>query len=160
MRASSDGAALSWQRRAACGQPENAHTRDWFYSKDPAEKYAAKTLCFSCPVRPDCLRWALEHRQIWGVWGGRDEGELRRALAVSHAGELAKRQRPPNCPLCGARPWRLSVVDGPSKRFGRWRIVRMVLCGACEFSWCSRTSARAVEAYHARGHARRTGTEN
>lgn len=30
----------------------------------------AKALCNSCPHQVDCLAWALESNQRWGIWGG------------------------------------------------------------------------------------------
>lgn len=39
----------------------------------------AKDICATCPVRTECLTFALEHREEWGVWGGLDEDE-RKAL--------------------------------------------------------------------------------
>lgn len=29
-----------------------------------------KTYCEHCPVRDDCLLYALENRETWGLWGG------------------------------------------------------------------------------------------
>jgi WhiB family redox-sensing transcriptional regulator len=56
---------------------------------------AAKRICGSCAVRPDCLEWALTTCQDAGVWGGLDEEERReirrarrRAAAVRPAEEL------------------------------------------------------------------------
>lgn len=138
---------LKWQVEAACAQPENSAAVDWFFSKEPKEKYAAKNLCFGCPVRKQCLQWALEHRQIWGIWGGKDEVEIRRALSVSYKGEEARRRRYPHCPYCGARPSKLetSSVDIPGG--GRWTTAKIVSCTVCEFSWRGRTSVNAVLAY-------------
>jgi WhiB family redox-sensing transcriptional regulator len=39
---------------------------------------AAKTVCRRCPIRPQCLSWALTSGQDAGVWGGLDENERRR----------------------------------------------------------------------------------
>lgn len=39
----------------------------------------AKAVCGHCPVREECLRWALDTGQTIGVWGGMSEAE-RRAL--------------------------------------------------------------------------------
>ncbi|WP_031016800.1 WhiB family transcriptional regulator [Streptomyces sp. NRRL S-1314] len=39
----------------------------------------AKAVCRRCPVRKQCLEWALETGQSIGVWGGTSETE-RRAL--------------------------------------------------------------------------------
>jgi hypothetical protein len=50
---------LSWQKGAICALPENKGVVDFFFSTEPTEKYQAKNLCFLCPVRKDCLKWAL-----------------------------------------------------------------------------------------------------
>jgi WhiB family redox-sensing transcriptional regulator len=39
----------------------------------------AKEVCRGCPVRRQCLEWAMENGQDSGVWGGLGEAE-RRAL--------------------------------------------------------------------------------
>jgi WhiB family redox-sensing transcriptional regulator len=31
---------------------------------------AAKDVCARCDVREQCLEFALEHREVHGVWGG------------------------------------------------------------------------------------------
>lgn len=140
---------LSWQKGAVCAKPENEEIREYFFSTTPSEKYQAKNLCFECPVRKDCLKWALENRQIWGIWGGRDEGEMRRALSVSWNGQESRRQRYPQCPYCMARPNKLETLTAPVPGGGRWATMRLVRCTACDFTWRSRTSANAVDAYHA-----------
>ena len=138
---------LDWQQDGACAQPENVDSRDWFFSSDFSEKYKAKNLCHGCPVRRDCLQWALEHRQIWGVCGGRDEIDIRRALSVSYNGEETRRRRSPNCPYCAARPSKLETDTAPVPNGGRWTTAKIVRCSECGFSWRSRTSVNAVLAY-------------
>jgi WhiB family transcriptional regulator, redox-sensing transcriptional regulator len=56
----------------------------------------AIAVCTRCPVRIDCLRWALDTSQDAGVWGGLDEESRRdirrarrRAAATARAHELA-----------------------------------------------------------------------
>jgi len=44
----------------------------------------------------------------------------------------------------------LFVVTGSSLGGGRWTSLRWVECSSCKFKWRSRTSANAVEAYHAK----------
>jgi WhiB family redox-sensing transcriptional regulator len=139
--------SLEWQREAVCALPKNREYIDWFFSKDFSEKYAAKNMCFTCPVRKQCLQWALEHRQIWGVWGGKDEVEIRRALSVSYLGEETRRRRYPNCPHCTARPGKLEVSIEQLSTTGRWTTAKIVTCTECGFAWRSRTSANAVDAY-------------
>lgn len=139
--------SLEWQRSALCAKPSNRKTIDWFFDSDINKKYAAKNMCFQCPVRKQCLQWALEHRQIWGIWGGRDDIEIRRALSVSYLGEETRRRRYPNCPYCSARPHKLDTIVVKLDGSGRWNTAKVVICTECNFSWKSRTSANAVEAY-------------
>ena len=138
-----------WQNESVCSKKENENKIEWFFSDDPEEKYAAKNLCFTCPVRKDCIKYALEEKQIWGVWGGRDENEIRRILSVDANGDEYRRGRYPQCPFCFARTSKLKtyIVDLPGG--GRWTTSRMVECTDCGFNWRSRTSANAVNAYHA-----------
>jgi WhiB family redox-sensing transcriptional regulator len=139
--------SLEWQRSGLCAKPIYRDKVDWFFSKDFNEKYAAKNMCFSCPVRKECLQWALEHRQIWGIWGGKDEIEIRRTLSVSYLGEEIRRRRYPNCPHCTARPGKLVTSVEKISNTGRWTTAKIVTCSECGFAWRSRTSANAVEAY-------------
>lgn len=44
----------------------------------------ARAICAGCPVQPDCISFAVEHREIQGIWGGTTDEErkkLRRARA-------------------------------------------------------------------------------
>lgn len=46
-----------------------------------AREARAKAVCARCPVRVECLDWALRTREPHGVWGGRSESERRRMLS-------------------------------------------------------------------------------
>lgn len=37
----------------------------------------AKAICAKCPVQPDCLGYALEYAEQFGIWGGKTERERR-----------------------------------------------------------------------------------
>jgi WhiB family redox-sensing transcriptional regulator len=39
----------------------------------------ARAICTACPVKTKCLRWAIQTRQRYGMWGGTTPEE-RRAL--------------------------------------------------------------------------------
>lgn len=68
-----------WQERAACG---GADVRI-FYPSSGAHTGEAKRICEPCPVRAECLAFALERDEEWGVWGGLDPDE-RRALRTDY----------------------------------------------------------------------------
>lgn len=47
-------------------------------------KRQAKSLCYQCPFRKECLDWAL-HYELYGVWGGIDEDQrkiMRKELGI------------------------------------------------------------------------------
>lgn len=141
--------SLRWQSEAICAEKQNKHLVEFFFSDVPEEKYQAKNLCFSCPVRKDCVKYALEAKEIWGIWGGRDENEIRRALSVDADGVEYRRGRYPQCLHCSARTSKLFTYSIELPKGGRWTTARMVECSDCGFKWRSRTSANAVNAYHA-----------
>ena len=50
----------------------------------------AKQVCGECPVRVDCLEYALETNQDSGIWGGLSEEERRE---IRRRNALAAKQR-------------------------------------------------------------------
>lgn len=144
----------TWREQALC-YTDPTFPRDRLYAKSAAERRPARDACLSCPVRLDCLKSALERREVWGVWGANDQDELRRALSVNADGVRLKRIRPPHCPSCRAQPRYLIPVA--TCEMGTRRERHGVLCLHCEFSWVSATSAAAVRAYwrERAAHARR-----
>lgn len=141
--------SMDWQEEGACAQPANSDLSAKFYSRLYSEREEAKRLCIQCPVKEQCLQWALEHKQIWGVWGGKDDSEIRRTLSISLTGDETKRRTPPECPNCmaGTKDLLISVENLPNG--GRWKTAKVVTCSQCGFSWRSRTSANAIDAYNA-----------
>lgn len=74
------GPAGSWRESAACRSADP----ELFFPASPAGTPAdqaeiAKGVCARCPVRRECLRFALATRQAYGVWGGMSEQERRTA---------------------------------------------------------------------------------
>jgi WhiB family transcriptional regulator, redox-sensing transcriptional regulator len=65
---------LAWQGRALCGQADP----EAFFPEKGGSTREAKRICRSCEVRADCLEYALEHDERFGVWGGMSERERRR----------------------------------------------------------------------------------
>lgn len=69
----------TWPRRAAC---RDIDTEMFFpVSASAAAADPAKRVCSRCPVKPDCLAYALALGDDWGVWGGTDPGDRRRIRA-------------------------------------------------------------------------------
>jgi WhiB family redox-sensing transcriptional regulator len=60
--------------KAACAEMDP----DFLFAEGPAQR-DVRDVCFSCPVRMECLADALESGPVYGVWGGLTERE-RRAL--------------------------------------------------------------------------------
>ena len=65
-----------WREQAACATVEH----DVFFppGHEPADALEAKAVCAICPVRDECLEYALATNQSEGVWGGLDAPERRR----------------------------------------------------------------------------------
>ena len=77
-------AAEDWQHEAACRGQDAVYFFAPSYFERREEKNAreavAKSFCARCPVRVECLEYALLHRIEHGVWGGASERERRRIL--------------------------------------------------------------------------------
>jgi WhiB family redox-sensing transcriptional regulator len=74
-----NGRWQSWRGRAAC---RDADTNLFFPAGETGEAEAqiveAKAICATCPVREQCLEFAISSNQRDGIWGGLDETERRR----------------------------------------------------------------------------------
>lgn len=63
-----------WYELAECrGAPQ-----ELFFPERGESTKPAKEMCTRCPVSVECLAWALDHREKFGVWGGTSERERRR----------------------------------------------------------------------------------
>jgi WhiB family transcriptional regulator, redox-sensing transcriptional regulator len=71
---------MSTEERAAC---RDAGVMMLFFGPDgerPAEReireHTARAICARCPVRAECLEYALRHPARYGIWGGLNTEEL------------------------------------------------------------------------------------
>jgi WhiB family redox-sensing transcriptional regulator len=55
---------LAWQADAACAGTDDPR----FIGDAYADLAAAATICRDCPVKRDCLQYAVDTRS-WGTWG-------------------------------------------------------------------------------------------
>lgn len=101
---------MNWMDHAACkGKPS-----DVFYVEVGKNATEAAAICADCPVRHDCLMYAIDNNERHGVWGGLAEkdrrklgrelgrGPMRRIVAEcgTHGGVARHKSR--NEDLCGA----------------------------------------------------------
>lgn len=65
---------LAWQDRALCATTDT----DAFFPEKGGSFRAAKRVCARCEVKAECLQYALDHDERFGIWGGLTEKERRR----------------------------------------------------------------------------------
>lgn len=71
--------APEWMVRGLCAQTDP----EAFFPEKGGSTREAKRTCLSCAVRGECLTYALEHGERFGIWGGTSERERRRMGAKS-----------------------------------------------------------------------------
>lgn len=69
-----DETELAWQDRALCAQTDP----EAFFPEKGGSTRDAKKICVSCEVRAECLEYALENDERFGIWGGLSERERRK----------------------------------------------------------------------------------
>lgn len=79
----------SWQLYANCLGVDP----DLFFPERGASTKEAKAVCRACVVREECLEYALDNSEKFGIWGGLSERErrrLRRARALARAAQESR----------------------------------------------------------------------
>ncbi|MCP2637502.1 WhiB family transcriptional regulator [Microbacterium sp. HD4P20] len=69
-----DDNPLSWQTDALCAQTDP----EAFFPEKGGSTRDAKRICTSCDVRDQCLEYALQNDERFGIWGGLSERERRK----------------------------------------------------------------------------------
>lgn len=69
--------ARPWLEQALCTQTDP----EVFFPEQGSSNRAAKATCSRCPVREQCLDYALTNHELHGIWGGLSERERRRLAA-------------------------------------------------------------------------------
>jgi WhiB family transcriptional regulator, redox-sensing transcriptional regulator len=64
----------NWRAFAKCATSDP----DLFFAVGAEEHRAAKEICLQCPVRRECLAYAMDVPIDHGIWGGMTERERRR----------------------------------------------------------------------------------
>jgi WhiB family redox-sensing transcriptional regulator len=63
-----------WQDRALCQETDP----EAFFPEKGGSTREAKRICGVCEVKRECLDYALQHQERFGIWGGLSERERRR----------------------------------------------------------------------------------
>lgn len=69
---------IPWQEKALCRDQDVTI----FFPEKGESSRAAKKICARCPVRIECLNYALRNGERYGVWGGTSERERRRLKSL------------------------------------------------------------------------------
>jgi WhiB family transcriptional regulator, redox-sensing transcriptional regulator len=68
-----------WVDEAACS-PDNG---DSFFAEARADVATALLTCAACPVKNECLTFALSNDERYGIWGGTTPDQRRRLVRTS-----------------------------------------------------------------------------
>lgn len=134
-----------WIKDAPCAQPvptnDSVEPRKIdFYSSNEDEQKRAKAVCVECPFRLQCLQFALDGKERYGVWGGVGAEELRRNQAINIDGEAhVTKNRPIRCSYCG--PYSTSKLIAVDRKRTRTHIE----CSVCGLDWVARKGINAKQ---------------
>jgi WhiB family redox-sensing transcriptional regulator len=64
----------AWTDQAACRGTDT----EIFFPANADEEAEALSICATCPVRAQCLEYAVRNKEIYGIWGGTTADQRRR----------------------------------------------------------------------------------
>ena len=97
----------------------------------------AKAVCMSCPVRVECLEFALQNVEKFGIWGGTSERERRRLRRERGISET--RPRPPCGTTAGYsahKRYREDACQPCRDAYARWHNALNVVEEHGDGCWC------------------------
>jgi hypothetical protein len=98
-----------------------------FYPEKGGSTKEAKRICLGCPVREQCLQYALDHDERYGVWGGMSERDRRRLQRAADC------DVPVEVELAPFEPEKYTRADGHGYRGYR----KGCKCGICKAGYAS-----------------------
>ena len=66
--------STAWQAGALCAQTDP----EAFFPEKGGSTREAKSVCKTCTVKQECLEYALQNDERYGIWGGLSERERRK----------------------------------------------------------------------------------
>ncbi|WP_239405431.1 WhiB family transcriptional regulator [Frankia sp. Cj3] len=83
-----------WNEKAACRNNDDCDPDQFFPDGNgrwrAGQVDKAKKICADCPVKKECLNYALRGMQAYGIWGGKTEDERRSILRKTMSAFLAE----------------------------------------------------------------------
>lgn len=67
---------LDWHHLAACAETDP----EAFFPTEGDSQKPPKLVCQGCPVRVDCLEYALRNKEEHGIWGGLSAHQRKKLL--------------------------------------------------------------------------------
>jgi hypothetical protein len=94
------GNVPEWQARALCAQTDP----EAFFPEKGGSTRDAKRICARCEVKENCLQYALEHDERFGIWGGLSERERRKIKRQAREAARRRAERPMPVVVCMPSP--------------------------------------------------------
>lgn len=113
----------SWTAEASCAYTPRELLD--FFGATREDWTTSKQVCKECPVRRECLTYALDSRATYGVWGGLNPIELRFTLGRNANGEVWAYNPEVRCPYCRGATVASRTTDQ--------LVIRS--CAGCGFAW-------------------------
>nr|WP_269814155.1 WhiB family transcriptional regulator [Glycomyces dulcitolivorans] len=85
------GNVPEWQVRALCAQTDP----EAFFPEKGGSTRDAKRICARCEVKENCLQYALDHDERFGIWGGLSERERRKIKRQAREAARRRHERLP-----------------------------------------------------------------
>lgn len=128
-----------WEYSSLCSQKTDW---DWF-TEDQAETNICVSICMECPVRKECLSFALQGMHTDGIFGGKTEKELRILQGVDEFKEYHEYETLAFCGYCAS-----SNIFRPAMK-DRQKVKRgfvWIECADCGMGW-SRMETQSLGIY-------------
>lgn len=77
---------VQWMKRGNC--VGKGLTDDFFVERGKNVDKEIKAMCNTCPVKGECLNYALDHNIVEGLWGGKTAGQRRKIKRQNYRDKL------------------------------------------------------------------------
>lgn len=81
---------VNWKLSALCKERPDIDFFAEFDKRDATNLKEAKKVCLACPVRDECLQYAMDNVEDSGIWGGFSSRERRILRRRSKLGNLPR----------------------------------------------------------------------